>query len=60
MDNFIRQSALSLTKPIYAFLRSVIDGPNPSEPYSWAGTIKGKPIFYRAKSKNAEGYEGIC
>lgn len=60
MDNHIRQTALSLANPIYAFLRSVIDGPNPSEPYSWAGTFRGKPIFSSAKGKNSANYEQIC
>lgn len=60
MTHFIQPTVHFLTRSIYNFMRSVIDGPDPSAPYSWAGTIEDSDRFTDTKSQSGDGYESIC
>ena len=60
MSKFFQKTAPSLAKPVHAFLRNLIDGPNPSAPYSWAGTVTDTDMPERDTDHETDGYESMC
>lgn len=60
MPRSMSRPARSLAKTIVDLVRYVIDGPNPSAPYSWAGTKDCASSSDCTKCNKSDGYVGIC